>query len=434
MDASASASTGRATDWSEWHRHWRLVVSAFSGSALASVYSYSIGVTIVPIEQEFGWSRAQITSGLFIVSLFSVTFSLFMGMVIDRFGPRRIAIGGIALHCTALALLSQAGPSIVMWWAQWALIAVSILFIKPTVWVTAISSTFHLTRGLAFGVVLSATGLISFAIPSITLKLITAYDWRTTYLLLGVSGAAVTLPLVYFWFKSDADHRHKPAATNVQNPKLLTGFTVKQGLASANFYILGAAGFFMSFATVALTINMVPILISQRIEASIAALIAGALGLSQIVGRLGGGVMLDRFRAPFVAAVAVSLPVVTSLLLLYFPGQWYVALGAAITLGFAAGAEMDAVAFLCSKYFGLRKFATLFGAFSGILTLGFGIGPMAANMIYDATGSYDAMLWSIIPLSLISSILFLNLRPVPNFDETDISHNEMPTKAISDAH
>ena len=416
MDNSETVSAKGVSDWTEWHNHWRVVVSAFAGSALAAVYSYSIGVTIAPIEAEFGWTRAQITSGLFIVSLFSVTFSLFMGMVIDRFGPRRIAITGVILHCAALALLSQAGASIWMWWLQWALIAVSILCIKPTVWITAISSVFHLKRGLAFGVVLSATGLISFAIPSITLQLVTEFGWRTTYVILGAGGAIIALPFVYFWFKSDADQRYKADRKAPVNPSLLTGYTVKQGLTSANFYILGAAGFFMSFATVALTINMVPILVSQAIDAPAAALIAGALGLSQIAGRLGGGMMLDKFNAKFGAAISVFLPAITALLLLFFPGQWPIALAAAVILGFAAGAEMDAVAFLCGKCFGLLKFATLFGAFTGILTLGFGIGPVVASWIYDETGSYDVMLWAIIPLSVISSVLFLCLRPVPNLD------------------
>ncbi len=418
-NGSAAASVGSETDWSEWRNHWRLVVSAFAGSALAAIYSYSLGVTIAPLEQEFGWTRAQITSGFFVVSLFSVLFSFFMGLIIDRIGPRRIAIFGVILHCFALALLSQAGPSILLWWAHWALIAVSILCIKPTVWVTAISSMFHLQRGLAFGVVLSATGFISFGIPSLTLKLISTYGWRDMYLILGGASALVVLPLVVFWFKSDADKPVDRAAGksgqvskgSVQRP----GLSVKQGFTSANFYLLACGGFAMSFATVAMTINMVPILMSKAMVASTAAIIAGALGLSQIVGRLTGGYLLDRFNAKMVAALSVLLPAFTSLILLHFPAQWGFALTAAILLGFAAGAEMDAVAYLCGKCFGLANFAALFGAFTGILTLGFGLGPVMGSFIYDKTGSYDALLWGVIPLSIVSSLLFLKLRPFPDF-------------------
>ncbi len=416
-DGSATTGPGPRTGGSEWKSHWRLVVASFAGSALAAVYSYSLGVTIAPLEQAFGWTRAQITSGFFVVSLFSVLFSFFMGLAIDRIGPRRIAIFGVALHCVALALLSQAGPSLPLWWAHWALIAVSILCIKPTVWVTAISSMFHLQRGLAFGVVLSATGFISFGVPSLTLKLISTYGWRDMYLILGAASALVVLPLVIAWFRSDADHPVDRSGQAAQAAVQRPGLTVKQGITSTNFYLLALGGFAMSFATIAVTINMVPILMSKAMVASTAAIIAGALGLSQIAGRLTGGYLLDRFDAKKVAALTVLLPALTALILLHLPAQWGFALAAAVTLGFAAGAEMDAVAYLCGKCFGLANFAALFGAFTGILTLGFGLGPVVGSLIYDKTGSYDPLLWGIIPLSLLSSLLFLKLRPFPDFGQ-----------------
>lgn len=402
-----------ATGQAEWRTGWPVVMASFGGTALASMYAYTMGVLIAPIEAEFGWSRAQISSGFFIISLFSVTLSLFMGMLIDRVGPRRVAIIGVILYSAALALISQATPNIYHWWGLWALVALGILCVKPTVWVVALSSLFVKSRGLALAVVLSATGFVSFAMPTLTLAILKASDWRMTYVALGAGGAMLVLPLVLLFFRSPADSGYRGASLQVQG----SGRSLREGLLSRSFALLAAGGFVFSLASVALTLNMVPILTSGKLGVEAAATTAGAIGIAQIVGRLSGGYLLDRFNARIVAAASVSLPVATCTLLLAFPGDPAAALVAVVFLGLAAGAEMDAIAYLSAKYFGLNNFAALFGAFFGVVTLGFGIGPMLANAVYDQTGSYDLVLWGIMPATLVAAILFLMLGPFPNASE-----------------
>lgn len=402
-----------ATVRSEWRAGWPVVLASFGGSALASTYAYTMGVMIAPIEAEFGWSRAQITSGFFIISLFSVTLSLFMGMVIDRIGPRRIAILGVLLYGGALALLSQATQSIYVWWGLWSLVALGILCVKPTVWVVAVSSLFVVSRGLALAVVLSATGFVSFLMPTVALLLLKAFDWRMTFIALGAGGALLVLPLVLLFFTSPADRGRSDTAKQAAAVVPRAGMTLREGLLSRNFALLAAGGFMFSLASVALTLNMVPILTGSNLAVEAAAATAGAIGIAQIVGRLSGGYLLDRFNARVVAAISVLLPIVTCTLLLAFPGEGWAALVAVVMLGLATGAEMDAIAYLSARLFGLRNFAALFGAFFGIVTLGFGLGPMLANAVYDSTGSYDPVLWMVMPIVVSVALLFLLIGPYP---------------------
>lgn len=408
----------KATAIAEWRENWTVVLAAFFGAALAAIYAYSIGVMIAPLEKEFGWSRAQISSGMLVVSIFSVVLSLFMGMAIDRFGPRRLALVGVLFYCGALALLSQATSSIYLWWFLWALIATGIMFIKPTIWVAAISSLFTASRGLALAVVLSATGFISFFMPMLTLALVENFGWRSAYLFLGGGAALVAFPLIYLFFSSAKDKERRTPTTDNAVPVALTGLSVREGLTSANFYLLAIAGLAMSLASVAISINIVPILVDDGLTAATAAPIAGIIGITQILGRLAGGYLLDRFNARIVAAISVALPIVTCSILLASSGSVPAAMVAAAFLGFAAGAEFDAVAYLCSKCFGMKKFGTLFGAFTGIISLGFGLGPMTANFVYDQTGSYDPVLWAIIPLTILSSVLFLFIGSYPDFERS----------------
>jgi MFS family permease len=70
---------------------------------VASSTVYLLGVFMQPLEREFGWSRAEISSGMTIASVVSVFSAPLMGYVIDRVGARRIAILGVTLFCTAIA-------------------------------------------------------------------------------------------------------------------------------------------------------------------------------------------------------------------------------------------------------------------------------------------------------------------------------------------
>jgi len=412
-------SAAQPTVLSEWRGGWPVVLASFAGSALASMYAYTMGVMIAPIEAEFGWTRAQITSGFFVVSLFSVTFSLFMGLIIDRVGPRRLAIFGVVFYCCAVALLSQATSSIALWWALWSLIAVGILFIKPTVWVAAITSLFVKSRGLALAAVLSATGFISFVMPMLTLLLLKGVGWRMTYVALGAGGALIVLPLVLLFFSSAADRQRTAPAQETRPNVPMAGLALREGLLSRSFVLLAAGGFLFSLASVALTLNVVPILVDSDLTVEAAAATAGAIGIAQIVGRLCGGYFLDRFNARIVAAISVSLPVLTCVLLLGMPGHPAAALVAVVCPGLATGAEMDAIAYLSGKCFGLRNFAALFGAFLGIITLGFGVGPMLANAVYDRTGTYDPVLWAVAPAVLVAALLFLLIGPYPDFGKAE---------------
>ena len=391
------------------------MLAAFFGTGLAGVYAYSMGAMIAPLEAEFGWERARITSGFFIVSVFSVLFSMVMGMIIDRVGPRRLAIAGVVIYCTALALLSQASDSIPLWLGLWSLIALGIMFIKPTVWVAAISSLFTASRGLALAVVLSSTGFVSFLLPMVTVLLVDVLGWRMTFVALGAGSFVIVMPLVLLFFTSAKDRtRSAPPAEAGPAGAILTGLTLKEGLTSRSFIFMGIGGFLFTLASVGLTLNIIPILTAEGLSRELAAATAGAVGLSQIVGRLAGGYLLDRFNARMVAGVSVALPIATCLLLL-FGGGWGSALVAVIFLGLATGAEMDAIAYLSARCFGLRNFAALFGAFMGVITLGFGTGPIIANAVYDQTGSYDMVLWSIMPIVAIASLLFLTIGPYPVF-------------------
>ena len=405
----------------EWRRGWPVVLAGAAGMALSTIAVYSSGIFIAPLEAEFGWSRAQISSGLTMLPVLGVIFSPFVGIAIDRYGPRRIGIVGGAGYLACIGALALTTGSIWSWWALWLLLGVFALAIKPTVWTAGVSSLFTAGRGLALSVMLCGTGLGSSLTPIIANWLIAHHGWRAAFVGLAAFWSVLLLPVIYLLFGSAADRARKargrggPMAATAPVPTMLEGVSAREGLLSWRFAKLALAAFLTSLAVVSFVVNAVPILSFTGLSRDTAAAVAGLVGISTIVGRLGGGYLLDRVNGNIVAGVAVALPVIPAALLIAAPGVVPVAAVAALVLGLSLGAELDAVAYLATRHFGLRNFGVIFGTIAGLLSLSTGLGPLLVSLTYDLSGSYVPVLAAYIPLSLIASALFFSLGRYPDF-------------------
>ncbi len=396
----------------EWRANWPVVLAAVAGMALTTLKINTTGVMIVPLEQAFGWSRAQISIGPAIVAFLGVGFSPLMGIAIDRFGPRRIGIiGGISL-CVTVALFSTISANIWTWWGLWAVLALIAPFTSPTVWTAAVSSVFSSGRGLALAVALCGMGIGSSLFPVTLNYLMVTFGWRTAYWAIASLAAIIFLPPIIICLSSANDRRRIDKSPAVARPAAFKGSALRD-LKSLRFSKLALAGLTMSVVTTAFSFNLVPILRSEGFSGGIAAGIAGVVGVSTILGRLLGGYLLDRINGSYVAGMSAMAAIISSILLVVFPGQTGAAICAVFILGMAVGAELDAVAYLTTRYFGLQNYGVLFGTLIGLMALGAGFGPVLANHVYDITKSYHIVLWAFVPASLLSALLFFSLGAYP---------------------
>lgn len=403
----------------EWRRGWLLVLAGIVGMATVSIHAYSLGVMVAPLEGEFSWSRSQITSGLLILSLVGIVFNIPMGMAVDRFGPRPVAISGMFTYCGAIAALSLATPSPFVWYALWLLVALGQLQLKPTTWVAAVSRAFDTNRGMALAIVLSGSGIATFLVPIITQALVAEHGWRDAYRLLAGGWALIAIPVVVLFFREPHRKASATAPAESASKAHLPGVGVKEGLLSGNFLRLALAVTIFALASTGIILNLVPILSSLGLDRAGAAALAGTAGIATIVGRLSSGYLLDRFDARRVAGAVVALPVLSAMLLVALPGPAWLALAAVVLLGLAGGAEMDAMAYMAGRFFGMRNLGALFGALMSCMTVGVGLGPVTASLIFDLTGTYEIAIWLLVPMSLAASALFWTMPAYPDFAQPE---------------
>lgn len=400
--------SARPTD-SEWRRHGWILAPCMAGILLCSVNNYALGVMIGPLEREFGWSRAEISSGPLIISMIALVCAPLVGLVIDRLGPRPVGLFGVVFYCAAMALMSTTTSDVTSWLALWGLIGLASMFVAPMVWTAAINSRFDKNRGMALALALCGTGIGAATVPLLTNTLVTAQGWRAAYVSLALISGAIVLPLVFFLF-----HNLKAPAGEARAAKAGgRGQEIRAEMASPSFLKLAGAALLFAIASCALTSNGVPILIGVGFDRATAAGVVGLIGLGSIAGRLGGGYLLDRIDARKVAAVSVLAPVISVSLLLATDGSRPAAVAACLILGLSVGTELDACAYLAARHFGMRNFGTLFGAITGLLLFGNGLAPAAANRVYDVTRSYDLVLMAIIVLCVLAAGLFMLLGKYP---------------------
>ena len=132
----------------------------------------------------------------------------------------------------------------------------------------------------------------------------------------------------------------------------LPGVTLREGLTSATFYRLMLAAGLFAFTTLGVVVHLVPILRDSGAEPLAAAGTAALVGLFSIAGRLGVGLLLDRFPGRVVGACAYLIPIAGAALLLFDGANPVSQTVAAALFGLTLGAEVDVIAYLASRYSG----------------------------------------------------------------------------------
>jgi MFS family permease len=341
-----------------------------------------------------------------------------VGRVIDRFGARWIALLGIPLFALAIGTVGLAGPSIWSWYAAWGFLLLVFPMICPIVWTSAIVARFKRVRGTALGIMFCGSGVASTAGPLIAVAALEHFGWRGVYFTLGALALALMFPLAFFLFR-DVRRAAPDAEGRNEEPEAPRDLELKRVIRTAQFWKLAIPLGVASAVASGLGVHLQPTFTDAGLAMTEAAAMMAIIGPARIAGRLMVGYLLDIVPGPSLAAVTLALPAVSMALLLHYDGSLVTGLIAAAALGIAHGAENDLMAYLTSRYFGVKNYGSIFGALYSVTLLGFGAGPMIFGVAFDITGSYRTLMMVIIPLVLVTSIVIASLGRYPQSPDSD---------------
>ena len=407
---------------SEFRRGYKPLLGALigAGCGLSSVCFYTNGVFVAAISEDMNWSRGAIQIGVSIMILIAVITAPTVGWLIDRYGARRIALISLPLFGITLSGMSLVTDQIWTFYAGWTVMSIFAAGTLPITWTKVVNGWFDDFRGMALGLTLAGTGIAATLAPSYVVWLIDIMGWRNAYVALAFTVMAISLPSVYLLFKEPAESQSGKvnqidAAISKQH-LMATGLSVKEALKGYRFWVLSISLLLVAASISGVITNFVPLLTDKGLSFADAARYAGLIGVSVIGGRLVAGFLMDRLWAPMIAAIFLCMPCLAAFILTTGNISPMLLGLSALIVGLAAGAELDLMAFLVSRYFGLKHYGALYGGIYIFFSIGAGLAPAMFGWTYDMFGHYQAVLYMAAISSMIGACLMLTLGRYPLFD------------------
>lgn len=402
---------GEAAGEGEFRRGWPVVLASLIGigCGLAALPFYTMGVFAPHLAREFGWSVGEIMAGLTITTLAVTVAGPAAGLLCERYGPRPVVLTSLALFGLSYLSLAVLDNSLPRFYLTFGVIAFVGAGTLPITWTRTVNRWFDRRRGLALGFAMMGTGLFGIACKPLLAWVIGLAGWRAGFLVLGGLPLLLALPLAWCLFREP----ESPAGAGAQEVAPVTGLSRGEAMSSWRFWLIALALLPISFALGGPVPNLEGILADRGLSPETILRLTPLVGLASITGRLIGGWLLDRFWAPAVAFVILSLPSISCLMLTSGGLDSTSGAAAIFLIGFALGIEYDVVAYLTARYFGLKAYSAIYSVFYVFFATGAGFAPMAFGMIRDRTQDFALALQLSAIMLPLSAAAFLLLGRYP---------------------
>lgn len=401
---------------------WWIVIACFFISLYTGgVVFYGFTAFFEPLANEFGWSYAQISFAASLRGLEAGLLAPLVGMLVDRWGPRRLLFGGAIITSLGLILLSRT-TSLGMFYGAFVLLAIGLNTCSSTVLMTAVANWFQKKIGIATGIMVSGYGFGGLLVPVIV-NLIDIYEWQMTIVILAIGMLAVCLPLSLLVRHKPEQYGYKPdgeaVGTVIFNNNLAQVKTndvnvrTRQALKSRTFWHITLALLCQAMLLSAVVTHVMPYLSSIGVARAKSSLIAMAIPLTSIGGRLGLGWLGDRLDKRRVIAGALAM-MCGGLLCFGFASSeaiWLL-VPFLILFGIGYGGNNTLRASVIREFFGRSNFGAIHGIVLGIMMLGNITGPPLAAWVFEKWGSYQLIWFAFAGIAVAATLEVIFTPPV----------------------
>lgn len=385
---------------------WAVVGAGMVLTCISIGAMFSLAVFLPPMASETGWSRTGISSAMTLDFLF-MGFSAFVwGALSDRFGTRTVVLAGTVLLGIGIVLASRA-TSLLEFQIMFGVIVgiASGAFYAPLM--ATASGWFENNRSLAVALISAGMGMAPLTVAPTVRSLITAYDWRTAMLIIGIGVWVLMIPAAMVI-------RRPPIAAPAPGvAQASDGYTLSAGqaLRTPQFFAIALTHFCCCAAHSGPIFHMVSYAMACGIGAMTAVTVYSLAGLSGLGGRILLGITADRIGAKptLVAGLMVQAAATGTYLFVGALGEFY---ALSIVFGIAYGGVMPLYAILVRDYFGPRIMGTMFGAVSAFASLGMALGPVAGGWVFDTFQGYGWLYIGSFGVGLGAVAIALTFRPM----------------------
>jgi MFS family permease len=389
---------------------WVVVVVAFVTMGIGVNSRTSFSLLFPPILDEFGWSRGTIAATFSIGFIVSTMITPFIGVMMDRVGPRFVLpLGGVLASIGLVTATYATEP-----WHFY--LTLGVLVVGGSVFMSYIGHTLFLPnwfdrrRGLAMGLAFAGAGVGAMLLFPWMQHAIQTAGWRHACLVIAVILIVVLVPLNIIF------QRHRPgdlglevdggqiddenvgqarqadlASRVVDQAWLDTEWTVGKAMQTSRFWWLLVSFVLALYAWYAVQVHQTRYLIDVGISAEVAAFALGLVGMTGVVGQIGVGALSDRIGRELawtLAQLGFLLTYACLFILRDWPSEWlmYVMVGMQGFIGYGMASVFGTIP---AELFSGKNYGKIFGVIGAVSSSGAAIGPWLTGVMFDAAGDYE---------------------------------------------
>ena len=406
-----------------WYPGWLVHAGLFICAAtVVGTSSYTFGLFVVPVTEELGLSRAEISNGFIALLLGVALMSPLVGRMLDKFSARLVILSGGAAYAAGLVCLTLTESPLLMLLIMLVPVAFGYSACGTLAVNTVIVRWFRRRRGTALGIMAVSTSSGGFVFVPFTAAMLENFGWRAALLINGgialtAIGLMTLLIVRNFPRGSETGYRREfPVAEPVagekegKEPAADKSWTYGELLRNRNFWLLTLAIGLLLGSDQAMVTAKVPYFLDIGIDTQSAAFIVSCMTASAICGKLLVGYLADKIDLRLVFLGVALAHIALQLLYIAGPSYWVLLAGATL-LGISIGGVFPVWSTMLAWVFGTGNYGTVMGLMT-IVTKGIAIvGVRFIGEVYDATGSYVPGFWIFMIAVALSILLMAFIKP-----------------------
>jgi len=399
---------------------WWIVGGAFAIYFVSGGLFNTATIYFKALITEFGWNRGELSAVFSLGFLIAGVSSPIWGRIADRRGPRSSFLPGVLLAGLLCIALSRVW-NLLSLYVLYALFTFAFAGISLIPISVILSNWFVRKRGRAIGFAYTGVGFGTLLLTPVVGVLVTSLGWRMAYIVSGLTLLVLLTP-VALWLKNrpedmgltpDGLPPAEQSASDVESdlPAASPGLRLGEAVRTPAFWLVALIWLVTMMPLSAVNLHQVPFITDMGVSTEMAAIAAGFVGGASILGRIGSGVLSEKYSIQRIYCVCYLL------MGLGIASLWATASAGPFCLipyvvffGIAVGGCFALTALLVGDLFGVRALGEIFGVLGLAGTTGGALGGTGAGLLFDALGSYNGVFALCIALSLVGAVLILFVR------------------------
>ena len=409
---------------------WYILAASFFTLFLATGSRNGLGVFIIPMTDDLGWSRGALSSAIAVGWFINGVSQPFIGRIYDRYGGRMVISVSLLILGSCTVLLSQVN-------SIWFLILIYGFIMSiagggaSLVTIHAVLARwFYRKRGMALSIGTAGASAGSMVLAPFATYLILLAGWRMTWAVLGILILALGVPLALLLIRNDpadvgetpdgesgpaltasgtATERYSRASTATERRGPLEVDNWRDSYKSPPIWQLSGAYFVCGMTTAIIAAHYVPFAIDRGASPGTAALAFGLMTGLNVLGVIGVGIVSDRLGRKNLLAGIYAVRGLAYAMLILAPGTlgiW----GFAVIAGFSWIATAPLTSSLTADIYGLRTMGTLNGMSTFAHQMGGALSILMGGLLYDVFGAYDVPFAIAGAMLIGASLVSLSIR------------------------